>query len=779
MAKRQVKVTDVHGNPVEFGPHGRVVSPEINPVTGRPYPGWNYNVRNYRDLEEYPGGHWPGFKDEEGYFTPGIGKAPGARELVEDVVENTLQRTMNQKDFFTSGGMLGWRKKHQAIRSKFYDPIAERAFNPEALEQLGYMRQGRNFFELLGDVETSTPPIWEAASSGGKGRTRESDDWRKAVYEGEATGAAEEQLSVVQQNVRKKAVRGGKVSRSSVISSIMDWEMAGKVRFTPGSHGELFPSKRSSPEQFSKWKNRKGMWVIGESSRSVHFWDPQSQFEYGRWLFGQSRYLETAEGKKIFAGQKPIVGQYLEAAENSQMDVLQKRFKRMKEVDAFKEARRIYFRSQGELSHPSFSQRKAAIEKLLEDVAGKDALEANKRIQRKQIKIDAAKRLKEEFFGELVPNIKDVDVRGMAQREFLENLDIGTKVRLKGGVDATVRQAETTADIGVIMKGGKVMPLSSLIEKDMQRAEAIRKAEQGMFFRVNVRKETWYGAGGAFDPDAIRIELANGVGIGSIDAKKGYNKTLFKEIESGVVPGEWWARVYKYKAAKKAGGETLYGVALFGSGNERGAKSWWNVSPEFRLSGQKSLEIPEHILKKAGAESAQEFLEAIYLGKYKPGKMTKAISKGLMERFPTKVRSNIIDLAEKESKLSKKFIVGASIIAGAMLLYGATRKRETPITESDIPAGQYGAPNLQSSGAQGVYTPQARIIPNNTGYVTNIDVEARDGNGNVDYRGIVNAMSNMSSRALGTHTKSSLHIVDDSQRMDKESIRRSMNAQLR
>lgn len=148
--------------------------------------------------------------------------------------------------------------------------------------------------------------------------------------------------------------------------------------------------------------------------------------------------------------------------------------------------------------------------------------------------------------------------------------------------------------------------------------------------------------------------------------------------------------------------------------------------------------------------------------------------------------ARVVDAAARASKLTEKtggkgVMAGLAIAAGALILYGASRlaKSNKPITSGDVPRSLYGDVGARGPGPGRVYTPQARIMQNNNGYSTNIDVEATDSNNTVDYRALAGALSSMSGTSLGVgRVNTSLHVVDDSRRMDKESVKRAVNQQL-
>jgi hypothetical protein len=135
---------------------------------------------------------------------------------------------------------------------------------------------------------------------------------------------------------------------------------------------------------------------------------------------------------------------------------------------------------------------------------------------------------------------------------------------------------------------------------------------------------------------------------------------------------------------------------------------------------------------------------------------------------------------EGAGKAKSRMWVAMSIAAGAMLMWGASRIRgNQAITEKDVPRSLYGSVDVSSGSGGPQYQPSARVVPSNTGYSTNIDMETTDRNGNIDYRPMANNMGSISSSSLGvSSTRTTLHVIDDSERMDRESTRNKMNQYL-
>jgi len=132
-------------------------------------------------------------------------------------------------------------------------------------------------------------------------------------------------------------------------------------------------------------------------------------------------------------------------------------------------------------------------------------------------------------------------------------------------------------------------------------------------------------------------------------------------------------------------------------------------------------------------------------------------------------------------KNGSRLMIGLSVAAGALLLWGATKQKSSqPLSVRDVQNSPYGANNVSRTMAGQGYTPKVRLTPNNGGYATNVDIEATDNSGNTDYRSMANSMGAISRSSYGVNRSStSLHIVDDSGRVDRESTRRSINQHLR
>jgi hypothetical protein len=134
---------------------------------------------------------------------------------------------------------------------------------------------------------------------------------------------------------------------------------------------------------------------------------------------------------------------------------------------------------------------------------------------------------------------------------------------------------------------------------------------------------------------------------------------------------------------------------------------------------------------------------------------------------------------------SRGFWIGATIAAGAMLLWSANRvKGNQTLTPEDVPDSLYGSARSPSPSSRSPVGPDrnktTRVSKYNTGYETNIDVEARDDNGIVDHRDMARTLGNMASKSLGsTRTRTSLHVIDDSQKKDRHTTERKMNQLIR
>jgi hypothetical protein len=116
-------------------------------------------------------------------------------------------------------------------------------------------------------------------------------------------------------------------------------------------------------------------------------------------------------------------------------------------------------------------------------------------------------------------------------------------------------------------------------------------------------------------------------------------------------------------------------------------------------------------------------------------------------------------------------------------LWGTTRqKKPLAIDRRDVPDSLYGEQDLNRMMSTGtpVHEPTARIVPSNTGYSTNITMDAMDGQGIEDYSQIANTMREISRAALGIDRANvDLHIRDESRRMSPGSIQREFSEYLR
>jgi hypothetical protein len=128
---------------------------------------------------------------------------------------------------------------------------------------------------------------------------------------------------------------------------------------------------------------------------------------------------------------------------------------------------------------------------------------------------------------------------------------------------------------------------------------------------------------------------------------------------------------------------------------------------------------------------------------------------------------------------NSKLLLAGSIVAGAMLLWGASKlgDKQVPMASNQVNGSMYGNQGMPQDGQSQFAPSPIRVAQNNNGYSNNISVESTSTNG-VDYRGSVNTITGLARMSMGGNVRSSVHIVDDSARMDSESVRRAVNRQL-
>jgi len=450
-----------------------------------------------------------------------------------------------------------------------------------------------------------------------------------------------------------------------------------------------------------------------------------------------------------------------------------------------------------------------ALGQLIQEVGGQEALATESEILPSNVVINKNKIKKiQKRVGEYIkknrtaPTWIERKVSGFsAIKSEVEKAKVGDIFRLSSGKSAIVQDLEELSAATVMNMRGK--PL--LFEKYMEAALKEKELLQAPYmFKVWLRRSNFLGAPGvAPDPYAIDVLMPEGFKVGAIGRKysEAFSKQYAANVAEGMIPGEWWAKIYEREAGKS--GEKLWSLGLFRKYSES-APGWYEkIDPMFQLVGEKIIPLPEEFAAQTGFKSMQEFLKAVKYGKYQVSDLTEEMLSRFKKEYPQKFFVNARRYAKvnaaggvsksgvpfekielpgatiEDKLLNKKWIAAAAITAGALLLWGASRSKNQPITEQDVPDSQYGNIPLDQGGQSQVYTPAARVTPRNAGYATNLDLQVEDSTGTSDYRAMASNIGMIAKRATGTgNVRTSLHVVDDSERMDRESTRRKMNQYL-
>lgn len=374
-------------------------------------------------------------------------------------------------------------------------------------------------------------------------------------------------------------------------------------------------------------------------------------------------------------------------------------------------------------------------------------------------------------------NIFNEPIRGYQKTvDYLSNVDVGSTLITPQG-KLRVKELSEMGQATIVTTKNNPTLLNSMISQYEKQFGNISKSPD--LFRVHlVRKPEWYpsgktGTGKYFDEFATAILSETGEEIGWVSKEQA--KKFSSHITEGVLDDMMYGRVY-YGVKGRPG----YSLGLISHQEIQASKKGLKL---YRTSWPK---IPIHNKAKT-PELYQGKLKDIIMGEYsKRLEGGAGITREALEQmYPRTLAKNPFIKVDKfmEGKLpsgSQKMkygLIGASIVAGAMLLWKATSKsRSTPLTEGDVSQSLYGG-GMHTMPEDG-YQPQqhrARIVQNmgNSGYATNISMEADDGTGVDDYSSIANSLSEMSRNALGiSNVRMNLNIKDDSSKVNSYTIQR-------
>jgi hypothetical protein len=373
----------------------------------------------------------------------------------------------------------------------------------------------------------------------------------------------------------------------------------------------------------------------------------------------------------------------------------------------------------------------------------------------------------------------------------VERLQVGDSVfvgtgQIKNPRKAVVSDLTSLRDASVLLtgQGNKVTTWGKLFDKTMKIDP--KMASLPDLFEVSLIRNP--NAGSKYALDVVGGKAGVKLGQVSAQLENTIGTKAGKEVISGYA-GRAWVRPYisdwaQVKTKKGMKWHPTFALGIWGTSEEayrlRKGITFAELEEANKvqgLHGESSQNLIGTMMDANDTWIAAELQKR--MAEKHPSVSMAALSKAESEawlggagtpKVSTRVRNNY----------SKALIAGAAVTAGALLLWGASRMRNTaPMTEKDVPENLYGRSAPVPPDRQRMHTPSTRIEQTNNGYATNIEVEAGDNGEIVDHRGMARTMSAMSREALGTgRINTSLHVIDDSSSMDRESTRRSLNQQL-
>lgn len=658
-----------------------------------------------------------------------------------------LEKELDLTEFHTSRNMLKWKNRQRRTRLRWYSRIHFENFDDRFLLDMGYARKGRNLhrIERLGDIEQRSI---ESRIRQGESLVQDTLHGNGIISLNELFYPGASQLDIRESShgsLRGNVRIGKRAKNKEMLRDAVEWEIANKDIVT-----------RTHP---NKYYGSEYNWQIGSSSIHIHHMMPDQQVLYAEKVLGQKNYLVTSHGKTVVPGQKSIVGRYLHNYEKDYSD-LREEFSGMNPKTRFLHARKLYARIKDVLPE----ENREGIEKLFQEVGGPQAMDPGRYRYDRNFNSRKAEKLNTKFWDLInASRLENVNLKGFRENiEFLNNLPIGSRVRLDGGETATVAAIENAEHIAIKLKNRKVISLRDMIFRD---EENLRK----MMFPVKLIRQP-YNVGGELDPTRTIVSTLSGNYIGTINPED--SKELYRNITRGVLPEEnIFGRIIPNKAKTRFSLELLRDV--------NGAISYSG----FRIpSGGAEGALEESLVKKIFnkqidiSESPGGWRET--LEKKYGDTRTASIGRDTI-KTPTG-RSIPVYNVPKKKILNRNILMTSALVAGALIAYKATATKNSPIRQEDVQNNLYGSSDLPNITlpTERVYTPKTRISQNNSGYNVDLSVEAHDEGGSMDDRQLAAMLSAVSNRALGLNTSMSLNVMDGSQRMDRESTRVKINSYL-
>jgi hypothetical protein len=389
---------------------------------------------------------------------------------------------------------------------------------------------------------------------------------------------------------------------------------------------------------------------------------------------------------------------------------------------------------------------------------------------RKKMKNFAKKAISATTSNEVVAaGVEDINIGGFERlQEAIQTSEIGQEFVTSAGEKVKVAYATGSGDIMVkTMKNspwkGKVVPLSVVeghYERQLTEILDFRKVKKS-FFLSAVREPGVYE--GVASKHRVKLLWGTGELAGFMEDKAA--REFQKDTESGYL-GEVLAEFSEFPSgigARISHGDTPLGYVQRTRGR-KGRLFSDSLGQTIQSRWQRAFKGDDSLTR---IDETTKYLMNTF---YKTEHATTNVD----------AMGSMIDLTKTGGKVAKGLWVGLTIAAGALAMWGASKLRgNVPITENDVPKSMYGNVDISSGKTGQIYTPGARVVQNNTGYATNIDMETTDSNGYTDYRPMARGLGAISSSAMGVgRTSTSLHVVDQSGRMDRESTRRSINQHL-
>ena len=761
----------------------------------------------------------PPLWDEDYSMIPGIGRAgPWADEsdrlnrLILETIGERADVHWGSKILFEPEGprnLAKWQTKFIESRyENLFKNIDPRSFEEEyAAKLLGFGKSGNELYEVAGswgspaEIQERTELLEGISSKEERNileesrrdvlssREKEPESWYEDVSERSPMTLSEEMersgiietegLSTYERSKRAKiqlSTEKVSIEQIGLRASGAQYFHAGNKRYGTGR-----------PMRFGKYTSDEGFLGMPSPNASAVYADEPALLEYYQEALGQKKTLVPEKGTlnwenmKIVGKETPVDLSYAQKvreiiAESDALMAAKDPFTFKKRLKSFtyslagnlKEEEGDLFKSsslsgEGILDVPPQTMYEM-LDELKQARYNKKARYAAKKKIKKMTDTIKNYLVSEDQASNSQSVIKKMNAEGFnAIQEEIQSSQVGDVFVTAEGQRARVEYAESLSQLMVRTTkeskySGSIVSMQQL-EEDA-RAAAIRQAtSQGIRKRFRLAAvRTPSTREGKLLQSTVELYWGTGELAGYMESKVA--KEYFKNIESGylgTVEAQFTTRRNE-RTARLFSGEKRLGQVV-GTGTIGGLDVIDEAGSRIKDRWERAYQGESALLE---VDKTSEYVFSLF--------------------HPPKVgRTRMYDRVESGlAKTENRMWVALSIAAGAMLMWGASKIRgNQPMSEKDVPKSMYGSVDLASQPQSATYTPATRITPTNTGYSTNIDLETTDMRGTTDYRPLANSLGSISSSVLGVgRTNTSLHIVDDSERMDRESTRRKMNQML-